>query len=275
MKRIKYIILFLIVVVLVGCDYKYASFTREIRHSGFSLSSYSFKCPPVYNKEDGTGDKPRFYIGNYILTESGVLYETNLGKQYSNNMNCKKPNFSEKIDAIFDLKIVKAEDGQYYYLNGSEEVPAYSVVPQSDEDYELYNILLKESSVVRVVTVNSKGGIYYVLKNDGNIYQYNIYMENNEWLLDTTELAYSYSEFGSKIIDFNYNGSNSTTYIKTETSYYRMMVTNQEKCSKYADVACDYKLKLDEGLKGTYDKILAYNGSTLITTYGKIFNVVN
>ena len=54
-----------------------------------------------------------------------------------------------------------------------------------------------------------------------------------------------------------------------------MMVTNQEKCSKYADVACEYKLKLDEGLKNTYDKILAYNGSTLITNYGKIFNVNN
>ncbi len=274
MKRIKYIILFLIVGALAGCGYKYASFTREIRHSGFTLSSFSFKCPPIYN-EDGSGDKPAFYIGNYIITESGTLYETNLGKPYSNDMNCRKPNFQEKVAAIFDMKIVKTSDGEFYYLSGSEEVPAYSIVPESDEDYRLYEILLREDSVVRVVTVNSKGGIYYVLKNDGNIYQYNIIMENNEWLLDTTELAYSYNEFGSKIKDFNYNGSNSTTYIKNETSYYRMMVTNQEKCSKYADVACEYKLKLDEGLKNTYDKILAYNGSTLITNYGKIFNVNN
>ena len=274
MKRIKYIILFLIVGALAGCGYKYASFTREIRHSGFTLSSFSFKCPPIYN-EDGSGDKPAFYIGNYIITESGTLYETNLGKPYSNDMNCRKPNFQEKVAAIFDMKIVKTSDGEFYYLSGSEEVPAYSIVPESDEDYHLYEILLSEDSVVRVVTVNSKGGIDYVLKGDGNIYQYNIIMENNEWLLDTTELAYSYNEFGSKIKDFNYNGSNSTTYIKNETSYYRMMVTNQEKCSKYADVACEYKLKLDEGLKNTYDKILAYNGSTLITNYGKIFNVNN
>ena len=67
MKRIKYIILFLIVgVLLTGCGYKYAKFTREIRHSGFTLSSFTFKCPPIYD-EEGTGDLPEFYIGNYIL----------------------------------------------------------------------------------------------------------------------------------------------------------------------------------------------------------------
>ncbi|MBQ8131980.1 MAG: hypothetical protein IJ193_05760, partial [Bacilli bacterium] len=174
MKRIKYIILFLIVVVLVGCEYKYAEFTREIRHSGFTLSSFSFKCDPIYNKESGSGDLPQYYIGNYIITNSGVLYETNLGKQYSNKMNCKKPNFNEKISAIFDLKVVKGDDGLYYYLSGSDEVPAYSPVPESDEDYQLYDILLREDTVTKVVTVNSKGGIYYVLKTDGNIYQYNV-----------------------------------------------------------------------------------------------------
>ena len=274
MKRIKYIILFLIVVLLAGCDYQYASTTREIRHSGFSLSSFKFKCSSIYTDEEVV-DKPLYYIGNYIITESGLLYETNLGKPYSNKMNCKKPNFTEKISAIFDMKVVKTEDGSYYYLSGSDQVPAYSLVPESDEDYALYDILLKESSVLKVVTVNSKGGIYYVLKNDGNIYQYNVILENDEYLLDTTDMVYSYTEFGSKIKDFNYNGSNSTTYIKTETTYYRMLITNLEKCSSYVDVACDYKLKLDEGLKNSYDRILAYNGSTLITTYGKIFNVNN
>ena len=54
-----------------------------------------------------------------------------------------------------------------------------------------------------------------------------------------------------------------------------MKITNAEKCKKYADVACKYELQEDEVFETYKDKILTFNGSTLITTYGKTFSVAS
>ncbi|MBR6950016.1 MAG: hypothetical protein IKH54_07525 [Bacilli bacterium] len=277
MKNIKYIVLFILVIVITGCSYKYATTTRNIRHSGFSVASNSFKCDSIFDSKEEIVKEPiAFYIGGYIFTETGYLYETNLGKVYSNNMNCKKPEFSTLVSAVFDLSIIKGTDNNYYYVGGSEEIPAYSQVTSNDEDYSLYDILLKENDVVKASTINSKEGIYYVLKRNGNIYEYDITKDkNNHYSLINSYVKYDYNDYGSTIIDFNYNGSSTSTFVKTENSYYRMKVTNSEECSKYADVNCVYEMALDDKLTEEYDQILAYNGSTLITKYGKIFNVNN
>ena len=55
-----------------------------------------------------------------------------------------------------------------------------------------------------------------------------------------------------------------------------MQKTNEEECSKYADVKCEYKFKKDETLTEYYkDKILYYGPSILITTYKKEFTPVS
>lgn len=273
MKK-KYIILFIFIFLICGCSYKYASVTRSIRHSGFTIANNTFKCEAIYNKEE-INDKIKLYIGNYMISENGNIYETNLGKLYSNNYNCKKPDFKGSVSAMFDLNVLKDNKGDYYYIGGNERVAAFSKVIETDVDYALYDILLKDSDVIKVSTVNSKTLEFYVLKSDGNIYQYMIINNDKEYLVDSINLLYSARDFGSKILDFNYNGSSSSTFIKTENNYYRMKVTNSDKCYKYADVACKYEIMQDIELTNVMDKILAYNGSTLITTYGKIFNVNN
>lgn len=51
-----------------------------------------------------------------------------------------------------------------------------------------------------------------------------------------------------------------------------MQKTNEEECTKYADVACKYTMKKDETLTKYYKtepKILYYGPSILITTYKK------
>ena len=72
---------------------------------------------------------------------------------------------------------------------------------------------------------------------------------------------------------FNEAGEHPSTFIKTSNAIYRMQATNKEKCSKYADVVCKYKLKKDATLTEYNDKLLAYNGSLLITDYGRVFSV--
>ena len=277
MKKIKYVILFIFVLACCGCGYKYASITRTIRHSGFNVAGNSFKCSSIFDKKDETiNDKVRFYIGNYIITENGNIYETSLSKVYSNDMNCKRPDFDKKVYAIFDLSIIKAEDNKYYYVGGSEDVPSYSEVTTADEDYSLYDVLLKDKSVIKVSTINAKEGLYYVLKSDGNIYQYRVLKGDNKVsYLDSSILLYDKNDYDSDIIDFNYNGSSSTTFIRTDNHIFRMKITNSEKCYKYVDISCNYEMKEDDNLTKVRDRILAYNGSTLITTYGSIFNVNN
>lgn len=278
MKK-KYIILFILLLLCSGCSYKYASTTRSIRHSGFVVANNTFKCDAIYGKKEVINDKVRFYIGNYMISENGNIYETNLGRVYQNDYNCKKPDFNGTIYAMFDLNVLKDSNGDYYYVGGNEKVAAFSKVSETDEDYGLYDILLKDSDVVKASTVNSKTGEFYVLKSDGNIYQYlitNSTVNNNKvYLTDSINLLYSASDYGAKILDFNYSGSSISTFVKTEKAYYRMRVTNSKECSKYADVACKYEMTEDADLTKVMDKVLAFNGSTLITTYGKIFNATN
>ena len=51
-----------------------------------------------------------------------------------------------------------------------------------------------------------------------------------------------------------------------------MKATNAEECTKYADVECIYAMSESEVFNEYNDYIFAYNGSTLITTYNKVFN---
>lgn len=277
MKKIKYIILFIFVFICCGCSYKYASTNRSIRHSGFVITNNTFKCDAIFEKKEVINDKIRFYIGNYMISEEGNIYETNLGKVYSNDMNCRRPDFSQKVYAIFDLNILKDNAGNYYYIGGNEKVSAFSQVTEADEDYSLYDLLLKDSDVVKVSTVNSKTGEFYVLKTDGNIYQYIVSKNNtnNQYIIDSINKIYSSSDFGSRILDFDYKGSSTSTFVKTEKAFFRMKVTNSEECNKFADVSCEYQMMEDTKLTEVIDRVLAYNGSTLITTYGKVFNVIN
>lgn len=274
MRNIKYIILFICLFILVGCEYKYASTTRTIRHSGFNVTGTTFVCDSIFD-EDGIKDKVKFYENGYMITESGKIYEISLGKKYSNNMNCMKADFSTKVTAIFDTSVVKGSDGYYYYLSGDNVTP-YTVVTSNDERYNLYNLLLNDANTLKVSTVDGNGGIYYVLKTDGNIYKYYVSKVNNtnEYVVDNIETVYSYLQYG-QMVDFNYNGSNVSTYIKSDKGFYRMKINNLTECSKYADVACKYEFGLDDELSGVSDDILAYNGSSLITSYGRVFSVSN
>lgn len=274
MKKIKYIVLFLLVILLTGCSYKYASTTRGIRHSGFTLSSSKFKCDTIFSK-DVISDPVKFYAGTYLITENGNLFETSLSKLYSNEMNCRKADIPVKVSSVYGASIIKGIDNKFYYLTASEGIPLYGEVPQTDDEYNLYKILLGDSSILKAVCINSKSGIYYVLKKDGNVYQYTISKNNQSYNLDNVVTIYSSDDYGSNIVDFNYNGSSSTTFIKTESTYFRMLIENSEECYKYADVSCKYKMDIDRGLTDNYKRVLAYNGSSLLSTYGKVFTVNN
>ena len=75
-------------------------------------------------------------------------------------------------------------------------------------------------------------------------------------------------QFGGKEL-----GSSSPSTVKTLNSMFRMKSTNYKECSKYADVECKYSMKEDSIFEKYKDRIIAYNGSTLITDYKQMFTV--
>ena len=54
-----------------------------------------------------------------------------------------------------------------------------------------------------------------------------------------------------------------------------MRITNSSECKKYADIECKYKMEEDSLFEEYKDRIIVYNGSSLITDYKQIFNVAS
>ena len=271
-KIVLFSLLFLIVFLCSACN---GSVTRDIRHAGFSVSN-KFICDDFYpsNKDDTSYKKIKYLTSNNIIDRDGYIYEISLDQVYSNKMNCKKANTDIIVNAVFDNKIVKGKNNKYYYLTEGNNISSYSLVPETDNSYELYNLLLKDEDVLKVITADNSKGIYYVLKSDGSVYSYTINRANYNSPLKVVNkvIVYDRYDYKSRIIDFNYSGEAASTYVKTETDVYRMKVVNEE-CKKYADVTCNYKMTKDEMFEKYYNRIIAFNGNVLITDYKQVFTI--
>lgn len=276
MKKIIYVgFLFIFIILCTGCN---GSVTRDIRHSGFSVGS-EFICSNFYpkDKEDTSYEKIRYFTGTNIINSSGKIYELSLSQYFTNKENCKEADTNILVEAIFDNSIIKGTDNKYYYLVANGEVTKYSEVTTKDNSYYIYDLLLKEADVVKAVTANSNTGSYYVLKSDGNVYEIVITStdRNSPPKITSSKIIYDKTVYGGSIIDFNYAGDSINTFIRTEDKVYRMKITNLEECKKYADINCKYAIEEDELLEKHLDRIIAFNGSTLITDYKLMFSVTS
>lgn len=274
MKKSIYGILLVLVVLL--CSACNGNVTRGIRHAGYSVGD-KFTCSRFFpkDKDDVSYERIKYITGSHIINTEGKIYELSLGQLYANKENCKEAQTNIKVKAIFDNSIVKATDNKYYYLVGQNNTESYREVTPLDNSYYLYDLLLKGNDVVKVMTANSSNGSYYVLKTDGNVYE-NIVMtkdRNKPPEVVSSKTIYDVTEYGSNILDFNFVGNSGATYIKTEDKIYRMLMTNKDKCTKYADITCNYQMQEDTQLEEFRDRIIAFNGSTIITDYKQIFTL--
>lgn len=277
MKRICYyvkslVVIFVLVLFSTGCD---GNITRDIRHAGFSLSNASFTCSLLLPEKETKYEKLWYLDSTFAISQAGKVYELSLDQKYANQQNCKEAEFSGEVVSILDNKIVKGKDNQLYYMNSQTNVAAYSMVTATDNSYPIYALLFSDPTISKIVTIDQGKGIYYALKTDGNIYKIVVSRADMQspYQLTSSEIIYSKDTYG-KIEDFYYSNSNpSVTYIWTADKVMRMLKTNEEECSKYADVECKYQLSEDTILTKYQDKVFGYNGSLLITTYGKQFSV--
>lgn len=268
-KYIKFLVIaFFVTIFCSGCN---GDITRAIRHDGFTVGTTEFKCDALM--DSGSYETVRFFTSNGLITDTGRIYNISLSQKFSNNSNCSAADISVKAVAIFDNKVFKADDGRMYYLVSDNNAQAFSQVTTADNSYYLYDLLLRPEGTVKVMTADSTNGIYYVLKTDGNVYGYTVSSadRNSSPTIAGTVIVYSKDDFGGNIIDFNYLGDSAATYVRSENTVFRMVATNSSECTKYADVKCDYAMMEAEVFSKYGDSIFAYNGSTLITTYGKVF----
>ena len=265
----------LILFLVVGCN---GSITREIRHGGYSIAG-DFACNEFMpaSDEDVYYTKMKYYTGSHIVTEKGKLYEVSLDKKFSNDSNCRVVEKDITVEGILDNKIVRSEDGKFYTLVSDNNMAAYAEITNTNQNYKLFKLLLSDETNIKIVTVDSSGGKYYVLKNDGNVYSYIVEKigngQNPDYKVSSSSVVFNKSDYGGIIVDFNFAGDSLNTFVRTNDKLYRMRVKNIDECGKYADIPCQYEMKEDTTYETYKDKIIVFNGSTLITTYGKMFSV--
>lgn len=272
----KIIFLFLIMIVFCcSCD---GNVTRDIRHAGYTLNDGTFVCDDLVpkDKDDISYKKIKYYNDSYLITEDGEIYEVSTQLKFSNDQNCKKVNTSFKVDALFG-DIARGNDGNIYYLTTQNTASKYSAVPNTEDNYQLYQLLLSDKNNLKIQAVENNTGSYYILKSDGNVYNYIVSRteDNKKYITVSSSIAYSKTEYEGNIIDFHYKKNDLTTFVKTNKGIFRLRASNKEQCEKYADVECIYKMQEDEAFINHREKILTFNGTTLITTYGKIFTVAS
>ena len=268
----------LCIFILVFCSGCNGNVTRDIRHAGFNVGG-KFVCDEFYpkDKEDNSYQKILYMSGTHLINTDGDIYELSLSKPYQGGKNCRVADTLLKVKAIFDNNIIKATDDNYYYLGDQKDASYYGEVLKTDRSYSLIDVLLKDDDVLKVQTVNSSSGLFYVLKTDGNVYS-NIVISpdrNSPPKLISSKIVYSRDEYGAYIEDFNYAGDSLNTFIRTDDKLFRMMIKNNDDCTKYADVSCEYEMEEDSIFIKYRDRIIAYNGNMLITDYKQIFNVAS
>ncbi|MBQ8534078.1 MAG: hypothetical protein IJ463_00145 [Bacilli bacterium] len=272
MRKNYFKMLILGVFVLMFCTACNGNVTRSIRHDGFAVSN-KIECDMFFYEGASSYNKIKFFTGSHIIDQNGKIYEISLSQAYQSGQNCKDSGKNIIVKAIMDNNIVRGADNGYYYLNGSGQTLPYTKISESDNNYAVYNLLLSDPQVVKVVTADSSAGLYYVLKSSGDVFGITISKadRNSPPAITGTTTVFNKVEFGAFIEDFNYAGNSSATYVKTSASLFRMKATNEKECSKFADVPCQYTMLESEEYVNYKDRVVAFNGSTLITDYSQVF----
>lgn len=271
MKKFKLLFLFIFMMfICTGCDN--SEMNRDLRHSGFTMDPEPFNCEALSPKRDKEFEKIKYLGSNYVITTNGVIHEISFGQKFSNDKHCMRAKTELTVEAIFGENAFRAKDNKIYYFRGNNGAAAYTEVPYTDGNYSTYAHFLGQLDVVKVQSVGNSS--YYVLKNNGTVYNYIIKKERYGIVDLSINTVYTSENLGSKIVDFNYAGDQSeATFVRTEDKIFRNEALNRKDCNEYVDIQCEYEFAEDATLTKYYDRIMAYNGSMLITDYLKVFKV--
>ena len=191
---------------------------------------------------------------DFLVTNSGDLYQINTSKKFSDTkQNCKKID-NIKIRAVINNLLVD-ENGKKYTVNYDDS--NNPVIAETNEDYQqaIFKspVFNDEVKYAFSITGDEENQNYLVLKNDGKIYKYILKREYDDSMMqDRYELVNQelfYEIEGEKIVlmrpDYEFSILN---YIKTDKAYYIAEIINKE-CEEYADIKCEYKYTKNKRFK--------------------------
>ena len=191
---------------------------------------------------------------NNIVINDGYMYNINLDMKYSNEQNCIK---------MSDKKIVKVIDNYYVTDENTLYTPDKNGGKEFDSKGKVPEYLMDESVLMASNYGNNGEYKYYVLKNDGKIYDVTFtrefYFENGEGLYRFDVLSEEvYLEYNDEIIKTFDVEDNKIIYVNTDKGIYTEKVTNSE-CNMYADIDCIYSLTKNDILEENMSNISYIN----------------
>lgn len=197
---------------------------------------------------------------NMFITKSGELYEFSTQKIYSNEQVCKKIDTDIKFDRFHlfandrDLSIIISLDNKYYYYYDGK-FQNYSYIINSSLLHKINDEHKNNFGLYDMGQISYD--IYYYIEGN-NVYEYKLKYTNNgnkelvsETIIDTLPENENFVSLEGRII-------------KTNTSFYKIGIKNQEECNKYEDITPIYGLVKLENISSEYDKISYFNGNYII-----------
>lgn len=253
-----YVILVFAVVII---DAKHASDLKNIhvREVG------SFVCDNFNNIQNTFNEG--FVVNN------GNLYTINTTLKFSNEQNCKK---------ISDLNVTNIVDS--YFIVDNSKVYTFDNDTIDLKEYEsngrIPTYLMSNNIIMSYKYSSGNEYNYYVLKNDGKIYNISF---KRDYHFEKGVGTYTYDvisesihhEYPNEIIKSFTVSNNEITSITTNKGVYEKSITNLE-CTQYADVDCTYSLQKNEYFVESIDNVSYVNVNdhiTYITKENKIFTV--
>ena len=262
-KYFRIIFLLSFICVLAGCnksDDKTLMPEQDITNAKCSINDQdfffffgidSFVCPELSDiAYSGSG----FFVNN-----KGELYEISSKLYSTTNTNCKKVDTEIAFDNVISNTLISKE-GNFYSFSNSD------LKRITDEQIEKgrawYGIGQMEIKLYRL-----NNNISYMTQLDINEPEIYVYEKGNELYQITydyntetanEELLYTFKD-GEKII------SRTDGYIITNKNYYKYGKTNEEECSKYKDVECEYGLVIVDSVENCANEIIYVSDKITVT----------
>lgn len=212
----------------------------------------------------------------YLIHNNGEIWEYNLSKIFTNNMNTLKLN--SKIDEKIDITLIDSEDNLWFIAENKVIKVDTTNDIKTQENYEtLDNVLFRGRELFLALKKNSFDVIYRLTHNqdllvqkNNQLYKYN-YVNDYEGMYDRQGKRVEYNpyleeykfdtgiDFAKEKIEY-FDGY----FIKTTNGYYKEEIINQEDVDKYANVK-EQKKYIQLKSNKYIDEIIYMDGEIAVT----------
>ena len=264
-KYFRIIFLLLFICVLAGCDKSNDNSLipeQGITNTKCSINSQeffwnhnidSFVCPELSDIA---------YSGsNFFINDKGELYEFSSKLYSTTNTNCRKVDTEIVFVNVIRNTLISRDGNLYSFYDSNlerisdEEIEKGPALYGLDQmNIELYN-LNNDISWLKILNSTYWHDGTYVYPKNNKLYQVT-YGYNTNTIKE--ELLHTFED-DEKII------SRPNGYIITNKNYYQYGKINEEECSKYEDIECEYGLVVVDSVENCANEIIYVSDNIIVS----------